>query len=210
MSNKQDQIWLGIAETDADLNRLTQIGTIAVHGTCTNMPPDIASDNWGLLTVSSNAGDGGTACTQRLSIMVVEGWEPLLYERNWNGFNWSKWARIATTTSPEEYDLPLETSVFANYDSSIWLKSSYRKSQTGIVTVTIMGRFATDLQSDNDKLLASLPTGYRPKGYMRRIESTFYEAMVQIDISNSGSIYVRGSAKANDWLCCELSFVSAN
>lgn len=39
LSNKQDQIWLGIAETDADLNRLTQIGTIAVHGTCTNMPP---------------------------------------------------------------------------------------------------------------------------------------------------------------------------
>lgn len=120
------------------------------------------------------------------------------------------WTHLATTTPPQEYDLSIDSSVFENYDNSIWLKSSYRKSQTGIVTVTIMGQFVTDLHSDSDQTLATIPAGFRPKGYMRRIGSTFAGAVAQIDVSNSGSIYVRGSAKANDWLCCELSFVASD
>lgn len=170
------------------------------------MPNIPAAGHWRLLYLPYFAATEGWAA--QIAVGAVEN-SGLCWRKAW-GPEWQPWEFAATTTPPQEYDLPLETSVFANYDSSIWLKSSYRKSQTGIVTVTIMGRFATDLQSDNDKLLASLPTGYRPKGYMHRIESTFYEAMVQIDISNSGSVYVRGSAKTNDWLCCELSFVSAN
>ena len=73
-----------------------------------------------------------------------------------------------------------------------------------------MGQFATDLHSDSDQKLATIPAGFRPKGYMRRIESTFAGSVAQIDVSNSGSIYVRGSAKENDWLCCELSFVASD
>lgn len=55
LSNKQDLIWLGIAEMDADLNDLKQIGTTAIHGTSKNVPPDVSPENWGLLTVSANS-----------------------------------------------------------------------------------------------------------------------------------------------------------
>ena len=152
LSNKQDQIWLGVAETDADLNDLKQIGTISVHGTCTNMPPDTLSYNWGLLTVSANTEDGGIACTQRLSILVVESWEPILYERNWNGINWSKWARIATATPPQEFDLPLADGITA-------LKPcTYYKNQFGEVT---LGGCTSGSVSDG-ATIATLPTGFRP------------------------------------------------
>lgn len=90
----QDLIWLGIAEMDADLNDLKQIGTTAIHGTSKNVPPDVIPGNWGLLTVSANSKNGQVGCTQHLSIMVTEGYFPQIYERNWNGLNWSKWGEL--------------------------------------------------------------------------------------------------------------------
>ena len=66
LSNKQDLIWLGIAEMDADLNDLKQIGTTAIHGTSKNVPPDVIPENWGLLTVSANSKNGQVGCTQHL------------------------------------------------------------------------------------------------------------------------------------------------
>lgn len=159
LSNKQDLIWHGIAETDADLNDLKQIGTISVHGTCTNMPPDTLSSSWGLLTVSANTEDGGIACTQRLSIMVVESWEPILYERNWNGINWSKWARIATVTKPQEFVLPLAEGFSKHYCAK------YCKTQDGMVTVTlwIVGSGAANVETT----IATLPEGFRPTELFR-------------------------------------------
>lgn len=156
-----------------------------------------------------SGGAVGQSGSKRISIMRQNG-DYKIYENVLNTGMWAGWKEIATATPPQEYDLSIDGSVFENYDNSIWLKSSYRKSQTGIVTVTIMGQFATDLHSDSDQTLATIPAGFRPKGYMRRIESTFAGSVAQIDVSNSGSIYVRGSAKANDWLCCELSFVASD
>lgn len=116
------------------------------------MPPDTLSYNWGLLTVSANTEDGGIACTQRLSILVVESWEPILYERNWNGINWSKWARIATTTSPQEYSLPLADGITALQPCT------YYKNQFGEVT---LGGCTSGSVSDG-ATIATLPTGFRP------------------------------------------------
>ena len=125
------------------------------------MPPDTLSYNWGLLTVSANTEDGGIACTQRLSILVVESWEPILYERNWNGINWSKWARIATATPPQEFDLPLaeEMQPLPDYGSN-----KYWKNQFNEVTLTISVT-KTDMTTNdipNGAVLATLPAGFRP------------------------------------------------
>lgn len=133
LESKQDSIWLGIAEKDVDLNTLTQIGTIAIHGTSANVPPDVITTNWGLLSISANSKDGKAACTQHLSIMVSEGYFPNVYERNWNGINWSKWARVATATPPEEIPLQLAD----GFSNSGGASSVYWKDQLNQVHVII-------------------------------------------------------------------------
>lgn len=140
------------------MNDFTHTGTIAVHGTCTNMPPDIPSSNWGLLAVSSNTEDDGTACTQRLSIMVIENQEPLLYERNWNGINWSKWARLGTATPPQEFDLPLAEG-FANGGggNSIYWKDQFNQVHFCICVST------PQISVTAGVVVATLPEVFRPR-----------------------------------------------
>lgn len=146
---------------DADLNDLKQIGTTAIHGTSKNVPPDVSPENWGLLTVSANSKNGQVGCTQHLSIMVTEGYFPQIYERNWNGLNWSKWARIATATPPQVFDLPLaeEMQPLPDYGSN-----KYWKNQFNEVTLTISVT-KTDMTTNdipNGAVLATLPAGFRP------------------------------------------------
>ena len=148
LSNKQDLIWLGIAESDADLNDLKQIGTTAIHGTSKNVPPDVRPESWGLLTVNANSKDGQVGCTQHLSIMVSEGYIPQAYERNWNGLNWSNWARIATATPPQEYDLPLTGATGT---------CKYSLDQFGVVRIT--GLITKYVET---AYFGTLPEGYRP------------------------------------------------
>ena len=205
LSNKQDLIWHGIAETDADLNDLKQIGTISVHGTCTNMPPDTLSDSWGLLTVSANTEDGGIACTQRLSIMVVESWEPILYERNWNSINWSKWARIATATPPQIFNLPLVDG-FSNLEN---VTSAYWKNQFGEATVILQ---AEKEQLINDgEIAAYLPAGFRPSAPQRFLclgPTLRRPGFLYVDPDGSIKISFSGNAPSTDVLA-SFTFVAA-
>lgn len=152
LSNKQDLIWLGIAESDADLNDLKQIGTTAIHGTSKNVPPDVRPESWGLLTVNANSKYGQVGCTQHLSIMVSEGYIPQAYERNWNGLNWSNWARIATATSPQEFDIPLAEGLSAVNPCT------YRKNQFG--EVSFGGAASGTIEVGT--AIATLPSGVRP------------------------------------------------
>ena len=159
LESKQDSIWLGIAEKDVDLNTLTQIGTIAIHGTSANVPPDVITTNWGLLSISANSKDGKAACTQHLSIMVSEGHFPNVYERNWNGINWSKWARVATATPPEEIPLQLAE----GFSNSGGASSVYWKDQLNQVHVIISAMTPPIADANTyGYTVAMLPQGFRP------------------------------------------------
>lgn len=184
----QDLIWLGIAEMDADLNDLKQIGTTAIHGTSKNVPPDVIPGNWGLLTVSANSKNGQVGCTQHLSIMVTEGYFPQIYERNWNGLNWSKWARIATATPPQEYDLPLADGI------STYGKSTYWKTQDGICFINI-ALYSTQ-PITTEFVIATLPAGFRPSvkvfagGHGFSGIDTNVRVGIDVEVNPNGSILI--------------------
>lgn len=171
---------------DADLNDLKQIGTTAIHGTSKNVPPDVIPGNWGLLTVSANSKNGQVGCTQHLSIMVTEGYFPQIYERNWNGLNWSKWARIATATPPQVFDLPLaeEMQPLPDYGSNKYWKNQF--NEVGITISVTKTDIATN-DIENSSLLATLPAGFRPATIVsgaafadRGAESVVYPACIVI------------------------------
>ena len=172
------------------------------------MPPDTLSSSWGLLTVSANTEDGGIACTQRLSIMVVESWEPILYERNWNGINWSKWARIATVTKPQEFDLPLAEGIIATG----WGAPLYWKNQFDEVTVLLFVASSSGTIS-SQQMVALLPAGFRPSN---RVSAPAYCNMSSgangfVSIEPSGEIYISNSS--NDVFlngCAMISFIAAD
>ena len=158
LSNKQDLIWLGIAEMDADLNDLKQIGTTAIHGTSKNVPPDVIPGNWGLLTVSANSKNGQVGCTQHLSIMVTEGYFPQIYERNWNGLNWSKWARIATATPPQEHAIvPKNGATLID-----GMKNVFSKDQFGKLELHVGMNFSSVPAKGTE--IFSLPQSFAPVG----------------------------------------------
>ena len=158
LSNKQDLIWLGIAEMDADLNDLKQIGTTAIHGTSKNVPPDVIPGNWGLLTVSANSKNGQVGCTQHLSIMVTEGYFPQIYERNWNGLNWSKWARIATATPPQEH------AIVPKHGATLidGMKNVFSKDQFGKLELHVGMNFSSVPAKGTE--IFSLPQSFAPAG----------------------------------------------
>lgn len=167
------------------------------------MPPDTLSYNWGLLTVSANTEDGGIACTQRLSILVVESWEPILYERNWNGINWSKWARIATATPPQEFDLPLA-------DGWTGL-AKYYKTQENICFIEL--DILKNATIQNGEVLATLPEGFRPS-YLRMQPAIVYSphGSTTIGVSPTGSVLfgdMSGSPSARN-IYATLVFVAAS
>ena len=167
------------------------------------MPPDTLSYNWGLLTVSANTEDGGIACTQRLSILVVESWEPILYERNWNGINWSKWARIATATPPQEFDLPLA-------DGWTGL-AKYYKTQENICFIEL--DILKNATIQNGEVLATLPEGFRPS-YLRMQPAIVYSphSSTTISVSPTGSVLfgdMSGSPSARN-IYATLVFVAAS
>ena len=167
------------------------------------MPPDTLSYNWGLLTVSANTEDGGIACTQRLSILVVESWEPILYERNWNGINWSKWARIATATPPQEFDLPLA-------DGWTGL-AKYYKTQENICFIEL--DILKNATIQNGEVLATLPEGFRPS-YLRMHPAIVYSphSSTTISVSPTGSVLfgdMSGSPSARN-IYATLVFVAAS
>lgn len=144
-----------------DVNTLTEIGTVAVPGSATNLPPDITSANWGLLTVSANTEKGQSGCTQHLSITVSEGYFPQVYERNFNGINWSNWARIATATPPQIFNLPLVDG-FSNFENTT---SAYWKNQFGEMTVILQAKKEQPIS--DIEIAAYLPAGFRPSAPQR-------------------------------------------
>lgn len=178
LSNKQNALSFGVADADVDVNTLTEIGTVAVPGSATNLPPDITSANWGLLTVSANTENGQSGCTQHLSITVSEGYFPQVYERNFNGINWSKWARIATATPPQEGNIPVVDGI-----REIG-QCMYFQQQDGTTHFFVVAGAGSDgAQISNNQNFAVAPIGARPK-------AQYYYPAVAVSGGNTLNGYV--------------------
>lgn len=150
---KQNNLALGEYLQNIDLNDIKSVGIRVARNSCTNFP-DIAIDQgWGILEVLSTGTDG---FLQRLSISKSAEYSPPLYERMYNGSNWTKWGQIALATPPQEFDLPL-ASGWSNYSG---MRSRYWKNQFDEVSVVV------DISNPNTvshgAVVATLPEGFRP------------------------------------------------
>lgn len=75
------------------------------------------------------------------------------------GGTWQKWEKIATTTPPQVYDLPL-TNGF-----SAWGMCSYFKTQDSVVTLNV--NVSNTLVTAGDEIvIGNLPEGFRPTNHV--------------------------------------------
>ena len=152
------------------------------RNSCTNFP-DIAIDQgWGILEVLSTGTDG---FLQRLSISKSAEYSPPLYERMYNGSNWTKWGQIALATPPQEFVLPLAD----NWTTQ--QASTYFKTQEGIVVARIAIKSTAEYTSGG--LLFTLPEGFRPS---ENVE--FPCTIKRADNLQASSIYFRTSGAASE------------
>ena len=152
---KQNNLALGEYLQNIDLNDIKSVGIRVARNSCTNFP-DIAIDQgWGILEVLSTGTDG---FLQRLSISKSAEYSPPLYERMYNGSNWTKWGQIALATPPQEFDLPLAEGYTQNNGCK------YSKDQFNVVRVTFnLSKSAGTIAGG--EVVATLPAGFRPKRY---------------------------------------------
>ena len=74
-------------------------------------------------------------------------------------YNWEDWVQIALATPPQEFDLPLVDGV-VHYEPST--KSTYSKSQEGLVVVHFYCKKADGTDIVQNDTIAMLPEGFHP------------------------------------------------
>lgn len=114
------------------------------------MPNSPAAGHWRLLYLPYFAATEGWAA--QIAVGAVE--NSGLCWRKARGPEWQTWEFAATTTPPQEFDLPLAEGVSA-------VSSAYWKDQFGVVT----GHFnvlASSSQTGSSPMIATLPEGFRP------------------------------------------------
>lgn len=136
------------------------------------MPNIPAAGHWRLLYLPYFAATEGWAA--QIAVGAVE--NSGLCWRKARGPEWQAWEFAATTTPPEEYDLPLANGI-SDYATSV-----YHKNQFNEVSVRVSVSATNSIQ--NGATIATLPEGFRPAK--------------SIDTDATG--YVSGSS----WFACRL------
>ena len=145
-----------------------------------NMP---AAGHWRLAYLPYFAAAEGWAT--QIAVGAVE--NSGLCWRKASGTEWKKWEFAATTTSPNEYDLPLAegaTSVGSDY------KNTYSKDQFGIVRVWFSIHFETI--PEVNQIVFILPEGFKPSarccGSAFLSMGAYYPASINIDVYGNGFV----------------------
>lgn len=169
------------------------------YNSCVNFPY-IGVNNWGILEVLST-GAGGFI--QRISITRSPGEHPILFERMFNGDNWSEWGQISLATPPQEYDLPLADGWTA------WKPSLYWKTQDNVVTLMIGVR--ASVAHDSGATIGTLPEGFRPS-FDKEVSATIGKYTIgTAHVNSSGLVRFFGtSIDINGFVFAELSFIAKN
>lgn len=172
--------------------------TVAVPGNDLGNPPELRNPStlWGFLDVYLQA--AGQWIMQVFSPSGTSEDAGYVYVRkNINSAGWTNWYRFATSTPPQEYDLPLTDGIVNNNLT----KSIYFMDQFGIVTVSIQVHGTSAVSPGTT--IAQLPQGFRPK-----TPKLVYAATgVYLAIDPDGNINMYGQVLEPDqWLAANVSF----
>lgn len=96
-------------------------------------------------------------------------------------FYWTEWERIATITTPQEYDLPLADGMSVQEN----LSAKYSRDQFNgvIVRGCLVG------QKSHADIIATLPVGFRPKSSLE-VPAMFGYTAGRVQINTQGNIRV--------------------
>lgn len=118
----------------------------------------------------------------------------ITYTRVFQGYDetiWEEWKQLSTATPPQKYSLPLADG---------WVRvnaAEYWKTQEGIVIVTFRVAPENGVAIDTStKIIATLPEGFRPVGYMPHISAVTMKNGekgndAQAWINETGNIYAQ-------------------
>ena len=107
-----------------------------------------------------------------------------IYHQGHYYHDWGPWKTIALATTPQEFDLPLVDG-FVHYDPGT--KSTYSKSQEGLVVVHFYCKKADGTDIVQNDTIAMLPEGFHPSA------NVHIPANVSFD---GGSVYSQDVATA--------------
>ena len=150
------------------------------------MPNIPAAGHWRLLYLPYFAETEGWAA--QIAVGAVE--NSGLCWRKARGPEWQPWEFAATTTPPQEYDLPLAEGITAMQPCT------YSKNQFGEVT---LGGCAANAISDSFTI-ATLPVGFRPARTVERpatLSGGGQRYAGSLMISTDGAVKIRTAVTAN-------------
>ena len=162
------------------------------------------------LSVHTSAPDvpGGTRSAMLSYIDGVATRARYIGERTSSG---DYWAKLATATPPQEFDLPIT----AGYEDQIY-QNTYYKTQDGIVHVSFCIRKTTSTAFDSQEVFATLPAGFRPSSELARdvggdgINLGNGIVATEIHIRTNGEMYIWGVNFQINWVYGEVSFRAAD
>ena len=140
--------------SNVDLNTITIDGHYRINGGCTNVP--ITGGGWEqwsqLLVITGLYSDNATQIMPiywngDVWIRTIRGYDPLV---------WNDWKRLATATPPQEYNLPLVSSVREI------AKCQYFQRQDKTTAFNLCCGATSGESISNNMPVANLPVGYQP------------------------------------------------
>lgn len=121
-----------------------------------------------------------------------------------------RWAKIATATPPQEYDLPLAEGFTSGGNAN-----TYWKDQFGVVHVEFCVQKSSSTYELND-VFATLPAGFRPKrrvhvgGIGDGITAGTGVIAMEVCIEPNGSMFLYCANSTIHWVVGEMSFLAAD
>ncbi len=98
----------------------------------------------------------------------------VLVRKNINDAGWTAWYHFATTTTPQQFDLPLADGLIQS--SASW----YSKDQFGQVHVH-GAIYAGSGSFERDMIVATLPEGYRPSERIEAMATFFLVSQAELE-----------------------------
>ena len=154
------------------------------------MPNIPAAGHWRLLYLPYFAATEGWAA--QIAVGAVE--NSGLCWRKARGPEWQAWEFAATTTPPQEFDLPLAEGWEGN------VNHKYLKTQEGIVIINSEFLLSDGASVTSGSTIATMPQGFRPQRW------TVFPAVVQdlgeryaasVQIGSTGSVIYNGRSNSS-------------
>ena len=110
---------------------------------------------------------------------------------------WSEWIPIATSTPPQEFNLPLAS----GWSALPGGLATYFKTQESVVCLTLNVGSSTPVSQGN--LIATLPEGYRPSAQIKvpivyLVSGQSVYSIGHLDVGSDGTIVIYNSQSGNE------------